>query len=127
MPPLRDVAAAVVTEKGVLLGDRLERLVVVAQYQDVPIGLMAKEIKDAKLLHPAGYEGQCCLAVLDAEVEWLVAAGQPTHLVIGEPVFTEDRFDDLWNRLLLKDAAVGCTAQKPQPRDDLGMVLAITA
>src|ERR1700730_10304744 len=103
MPPLGDVAAAMVTKEGILLDDRLERTILVAQYHDMPVGLMAEEIEYAELLHPARDEGQSGFAILHAKVERLIAAGQPAHLVIGEAVFGADRLGDLRERQVLKD------------------------
>src|SRR5262245_59227376 len=99
MAPLADVAPAVVTKKGVLLDDRLEHDIAIAQHHYVPFGLVAEEIKNSQLLHPARDEGQCRLTVLDAEVERLIAAGERPHLVIFEPVVPKDRLDDLGDGL----------------------------
>src|SRR6516225_11607632 len=93
--PLRDVAAALVAKQRVLLDHWLECSVLVSEDYDVPVRLVAEEVENAELLHPARDEGQRRFAVLHAKVERLVAAGQPAHLVIGKAKLTKDRFDDL--------------------------------
>src|ERR1700730_2530571 len=107
MAPLRDIAAALVAKEGVLLDDRLKCPVLVGQDHDVPVGLVTEEIEDAELLHPARDEGQRRFAILHTKVELLIAAGQPAYLVIGETLLAKNRLDDLRERQVLEDPAIG--------------------
>ena len=77
-----------------------------------------EEVKDPLVLHQPGDEVERRLAILHAIVARSVISLE-TETEVRKPVKREYGLDDLGNRLLLKDPAVGGSRQEPKPGDNL--------
>ena len=95
--------------------------VAVCEHQLVlAVGVLV-EIVDALVLEQAVDEGEVGLAVLDAVGPLPIGAGE-SLLEVGESMVAEDRRDDVRDRLVLKDPAVGGARQKPEPGHQGGAI-----
>ena len=71
-------------------------------------------VVDALLLHEPTDEVEIRLPVLDAVLPGPVGTAE-RFLEIGKTVVSENLLDNVRDGLVLKDAAVGVTGEKPQP------------
>src|SRR5262249_45559906 len=80
-----------------------------------------KEIEDSVLLHKPGDEVEISLAVLDTVLAGFVTARQAVFEV-GKAAILEHLLDDVGNRHVLEDPAVGVARKEPEPGDDFHLV-----
>jgi hypothetical protein len=78
----------------------------VGEHQGVLAVLVIVKVVDTLVLEQPLDEGQVGLAVLDAVGPIAISAGE-TLFEVGEAKVAEDRRDDVRNRMVLKDPAVG--------------------
>ena len=98
----------------VVAGRRLEGGGVIGKHHGVLAVLMLEEIKNPGGLHQPAQEVEIRLPILHAVLERLILAGE-RQLVIAETMPLGDRFEDLLDGFVLKDAAIGRAAQEPEP------------
>jgi len=79
---------------------------------------------DSLLLHQTADEIEIRFPVLDAVFPLAIAAAKRI-LEIGKALLPENVFNDVGNRLVLEDPAIGSTGEKPQPRTQFGAINAI--
>ena len=84
----------------------------IGHYQRVFVVLVLEEIVHAFLLHQAADEIEIRFAILHAINLGLVAAIE-RFFEIAEAVIAKDFFNDIRNRLVLKDATVGGAREEP--------------
>jgi len=97
---------------------------VVRQHQGVLVLLVAEVVEDPFLFHQPGDEIEIRLPVLHAVLAFLVGALE-VQGIVGEAQVGEHLLDNLGNRLVLEDAAIGGPGEEPEPGDDLGVVAAV--
>ena len=78
---------------------------------------MPKVVKDSLFFHQPRDEGEVRLAILDAVFTWSVFGFQSSDVKIKKAEFGKNALDDLWNRQVLENAAIGAVLQEPKPRD----------
>src|SRR3546814_2614069 len=86
----------------------------IAQDNRVLPGIMLEIVVDALLFHQPADELERGLAVLNAIVAFAVGLAEG-RAEVREAVLAEDLQDDVASALLLKDPAVGRTAEEPEP------------
>ena len=86
---------------------------------------MGEVVKDALFLHQPRDEGEVGFAVLDAIFAGLVALLKLHLVLLVRTPLAEDLGDDLVDRLVLEDAAVGEVGEGPQVGHHLDGVVAV--
>src|SRR4030095_4637820 len=99
---------------------------VIRKNQRVLAVLVIEEVGDALFLEQPGDEVVVGLAILDAVLARLVGAGE-LEPEVRESVLAEELLDDVGDRLLLEDAAVGGAREEPEPGDDLRAIVGMVA
>ena len=88
----------------------------VGQHQSMLAILVREEEENSFLLHQAHDKIACRLPVLSAVIPGLISLGKGVFK-IGQAEIGKDFLDDIRNRLVLKNAAVGGSCQKPEKWD----------
>src|SRR5579863_5966419 len=83
--------------------------------------LVLKEVEDAVLLHEPGNKVEVCLPILNAVLNRRIIAVEP-HDVVGKPAIFEDLFQDLLDRFVMKNLAIGISSEQPGPGNHLHLV-----
>src|SRR5450631_2833496 len=83
--------------------------------------LVLKEVEDAVLLHEPGNKVEVGFAILNAVLDRRVTAVELDR-VIGKPTIFEDLFQDLLDRLVVKNLAIGVSSEQPRPGNHLHLV-----
>src|SRR5262249_10819468 len=84
--------------------------------------LMLEVVKDPFLFHQSRDEIEISLTILHAIVAWGERAVQ-VQFEILETMLGKNLGDDIRDLLLLEDAAIRSTGEKPEPGDDFGVVV----
>ena len=121
----KGATGSVVKTHFVLDGAVLVHLRLVGKDQLMRILIVLEEIENAGLLHQAGDKVESGFAILD-HILALWIAGLRAVLEILKAVVLEDFLNDFGDGFLLKNLAVGCAREEPQPRNNFGMVVTET-
>ena len=92
--------------------------------QGMPAACVPELVEDAFLFHQPRDEVKAGLSVLDAVLACPMGGRYPRCLEIGDAGAGQHFFDDLLDRLFLKDPAVGLPRQQPNLGNDLGGIIA---
>jgi hypothetical protein len=104
---------------------RLERADAVREHQPVPAPRMFEVVADAPLLAQPAEEVEVAFVELGLVVAHRVGLGQSA--VDGKPVVRQQRIEDLHDRLVLEDPAVGAQGGQVQPGAQRELVLHVAA
>jgi len=85
--------------------------------------VVLKEIEDAILLHQTGNKVESGLAILD-DVFALRVTGLGAVLKILKAVVLKNFLNDVGDRFLLENLAIGGAREEPEPGDDFSAVIA---
>src|SRR6266581_5989765 len=119
---LKSAARSVVEAHFMLDGTVFVDLGLVGEYQLVGVLVVLKEIEDAVLFHQARDKVEGSLAILD-DVFALGVGALGTVLEVLEAVVLKNLLDDLGDRFLLENLAIGGAREEPKPGHDFGAVV----
>ena len=95
----------------------------VRKNQLVTVLVVLEEIEDAALLHQARDKIECSFAILNNVFPLRVAALRAI-LKILKAMILKDFLDDFGDGLLLKNLAIGCAREEPEPGNNFSTIMA---